>query len=289
MLRSTARLALPFAAIGLIGWVDYATGPEVGFSLFYLAPVALTGWALGEKAGLFAALAAAASWLLADMGWRGPGYLPISLWNGFTRLVIYGGFGLGLARLQRGRVELEQMNVRLREALAREQDLSRTDSLTGLTNARGLLERLESALPRLRRSGSVGCLACLDLDNFKLVNDRFGHAAGDALLRQVASAMRQTVRAGDLAARVGGDEFAILLWDTGPEAAHAVAARLLARVQELGAAYPGTNLGASIGVAVLQPVPATTDLALRAADKAMYAAKSTGKSRVVVLEREAGG
>ena len=119
----------------------------------------------------------------------------------------------------------------------------------------------------------------VDLDNFKQINDQEGHAAGDAVLRQVAEAMRDCIRAGDLAARFGGDEFALVLSPVLPADSEAVADRLLASMAVLRQAHPDSGIDASIGIAWFDHPPSDPDAALRRADQAMYVSKAEGKGR----------
>jgi diguanylate cyclase (GGDEF)-like protein len=273
-------------AIAATGWIDYLTGPELGFSLFYLIPVAGAGWWLGLRSGVAIAGAAAVAWLAADAAWHPLGHLPISAWNGFTRLVIFVFGAIATSRLRDDREQLLDLNERLRELLEREQVLARTDSLTQLANARAFHERLASELPRIRRRRDRLCVVYLDIDNFKQVNDRFGHAGGDELLRQVAALIRLAIRAGDMAARIGGDEFALALWESEPEAAAGIASRLALRVEDLRADYPGVELGSSVGIAHFAEAPASVEDALRRADAAMYAAKAAGKGGVAIVGEE---
>src|SRR5438105_1846241 len=142
--------------------------------------------------------------------------------------------------------------------------------VVGLANGRAFTERLRQELARAQRDHTPLCLAYIDLDNFKRVNDAHGHAAGDELLRSIAQAIRETVRASDVAARLGGDEFAVLFVGTRAEAADATAQRLLGCLERITALRPGLNLGASIGMA-LYPSPASSpEEMIRAADAAMY-------------------
>ena len=283
---SPLRLALGtsglLVAIALIGWLDYVTGAEIGFSLLYLLPVVAAGWRLGTPVGSLAAAAAAVAWFAADAAWYPTEHLPITAWNAFTRLVIFAVLASGADRMRSDREELLSLNQKLRELLDREQALARTDALTGLANARSFGERLAVELARARRSGAAVCVAYIDIDNFKAVNDRFGHAAGDELLRRTASLIQQSLRAGDLSARLGGDEFGVALWEVERAAAEAVAKRLVWRVGEFDTDYPGAGVGASIGIAFLEAPPASVDEALRVADAAMYVAKEAGKGRVAV-------
>jgi diguanylate cyclase (GGDEF)-like protein len=163
------------------------------------------------------------------------------------------------------------------------------DALTGLANRTQFQARVEHALDRLRgRSALRAAVLFIDLDHFKLVNDRFGHTMGDRLLQAVADRVRVSVRPGDTAARLGGDEFAILLEDVGGrDEADAVCRRLLEALAEpiiLGDAAP--MIGASIGVAISGLGGDTVDELLRNADIAMYAAKAAGRGQVVFFRAE---
>jgi diguanylate cyclase (GGDEF)-like protein len=246
-----------------------ATGPEVGLSLIYLIPVAAAGWWLGRGPGALLALAATSAGFVADFYWPGTLHSTFAArWNGLTRLVIFVFVAviLDVLRHERERLAL----------------LTRTDALTGLANSRALAERLAEVFPNLRRRGAPFAFAYLDLDNFKQVNDRFGHQAGDELLQRVAERMRACVRAGDLIARLGGDEFAVVLWEADPEAAQLVAARLVEEISGLAGNYPGVALGATVGLAHFPEPPADPQQAMQIADSAMYEAKGAGKRRVTM-------
>jgi diguanylate cyclase (GGDEF)-like protein/PAS domain S-box-containing protein len=160
------------------------------------------------------------------------------------------------------------------------------DSLTGLANRALFADRLEHALSRIRRINNPLAVLFIDLDDFKNINDSLGHGEGDQLLMSVAERLRGALRAGDTIARMGGDEFAVLVEDP-PDAASPVdvAQRLLATLQapfERG----GKELfvHASVGVAVTTSRKQTADELLRNADVSMYTAKSNGKNRIEVFE-----
>jgi diguanylate cyclase (GGDEF)-like protein len=166
--------------------------------------------------------------------------------------------------------------------------LARHDLLTGLPNRGLLLDRVEHALVGGRRSGrSVALLFC-DLDGFKRVNDRFGHAAGDAVLVDVAGRLNDCVRASDTVARLGGDEFAILLEDVEPGQVSHACERILAALRP-GAEVAGHRLplSTSIGVA-LGDTGHSAEHLLRNADMAMYEAKALGKDQYVTYELSLG-
>lgn len=150
-----------------------------------------------------------------------------------------------------------------------------TDGLTGLWNHRFFYETLHR---RLNHSAPPCCLICLDLDNFKCINDTHGHPAGDETLRKVAAILRNNCRGTDIVARLGGDEFALLLLDTSLEEALAVAERIRQEAAAQFALYQGTI---SAGIAVSQP-EASADRLMFLADQALYQAKK-GKNRVIHL------
>jgi diguanylate cyclase (GGDEF)-like protein/PAS domain S-box-containing protein len=163
------------------------------------------------------------------------------------------------------------------EALAKQ---ARTDALTGLLNRRSFTKRLEESLAEAQRTGQPGTLVYVDLDNFKAVNDRLGHQAGDSALKGLAACLKRVARARDLVARLGGDEFALWLATADAEAATARAKVILALKDEIAAfsAGPDKPLGLSVGLAVHLPrEPETVAELLARADTAMYQVKQAGK------------
>jgi len=169
----------------------------------------------------------------------------------------------------------------LNERFGREEEASRTDALTGLPNRRGFLEAGEDVLELGRLSGRPVSVVLADLDRFKEVNDSMGHAAGDLLLRSVAAAVRESIRARDIAARWGGDEIVILLPDTDGEGALHVAEDLRASVARLAVSHGGARLGATLSLGVAGHVHGTSlGATLVRADAALYRAKEEGRNRV---------
>jgi len=161
--------------------------------------------------------------------------------------------------------------------------LADTDPLTGLLNRRSFIERASLALERAASQGAVLTMIMFDLDHFKLVNDRHGHAAGDALLRHVADVVRRQIRGDDLFARLGGDEFAIVL--SGEAEGIAVARRLPQCIADAPLAMTSGVLSCriSLGAALLAPGIATVDSAVRQADAALYSAKRNGRNQSVFV------
>jgi diguanylate cyclase (GGDEF)-like protein len=181
------------------------------------------------------------------------------------------------AEVARLSAELEQSRARIADLEARID----IDPLTGLTNRRGFERELKRAVAYVKRYGTSAAVIFLDLDEFKPVNDRHGHGAGDAILKAVAAALVRHVRASDVVARIGGDEFVTLLWNlTGP-AAEAKAAALEQAVYSTPVRWGASSVvvGASAGVALIGALDTPAELLARA-DAAMYARKRerTGRS-----------
>jgi len=199
----------------------------------------------------------------------------------FTRLAqIMGEMGLA-------RAELKQANDSLQasEALYRQQ--ATTDFLTGLPSRRSFIMRLEDELARLNRTADQPvALLMLDLDHFKRINDRCGHATGDALLRHFSRLVSDELRRIDMAGRIGGEEFAIVLPGADAAAAMAFARRLCERVAYSTLCQQGESLSftVSIGVTSLRASDSAPDIALARADRALYRAKQLGRNRVELAE-----
>jgi len=162
------------------------------------------------------------------------------------------------------------------------------DALTGLANRREFEYRLEQALNDLGRQPSHHSVMFLDLDQFKLVNDTSGHAAGDELLRHICTVLQQGLREGDTLARLGGDEFGILLEHCPPETAEVIAESLRQTVQSLSFVWKGRPFVStvSIGLVHISHIPTTLEASLRSADMACYMAKEKGRNRVQVYHAD---
>lgn len=173
--------------------------------------------------------------------------------------------------------------------VARAEALSVTDDLTQLYNSRFLNDALRKETKRSVRSGWPLSLLFVDLDGFKRINDAYGHLLGSRALIEAAAVVRGAARETDIVARFGGDEFAILLPETGTEGAQSVARRLRDRISRyvfLAGTGPGNRLTASIGVATLPDVATTAEGLLQAADAAMYRVKVHGKNGIYIAGSE---
>ncbi len=181
------------------------------------------------------------------------------------------------AEAERRQEELEKVNAQL-------EILARTDLLTGLANRRHVLERLELELGRAHRHRQSLALAMVDIDHFKRVNDTWGHAAGDAVLKTVAETLKRSVRAHDLVGRHGGEEFIVALLEPLPAEVPGVLERLRSEVERTETVLPDgrkVKVTISCGYAIFADHETTLDGLLSAADKALYRAKHEGRNRVV--------
>lgn len=197
--------------------------------------------------------------------------LSVLLWRKFTTIT------LQQAQLEKANAELQ---VRQREM----ERLTRLDGLTGLFNRNTFVELTRSELDRAQRQGSATTILLLDLDHFKRVNDTWGHPAGDAVLRHVATLAASAVRSTDLVGRLGGEEFIVLLPNTAVTAAHTLAEKLRQRIQTCPLQWEQVEISitASIGLAgTTAQEKRDFDELYSQADKALYQAKQRGRNRVV--------
>jgi len=187
-------------------------------------------------------------------------------------------------RTPKGYIVGSRIDITQRKRLEAElRELASTDELTGLANRRQFMQRLEEELERLRRQTTrAACVLMLDLDHFKRVNDQHGHAAGDRLLQHFAQLLRQELRSVDTPARMGGEEFAVILPGTDLAAAQGIAQRICERLaaQPFHAGAQQLNVTVSVGVAALDAADLSADAVLARADAALYRAKAGGRNRV---------
>jgi len=173
--------------------------------------------------------------------------------------------------------EVDRLQAELAAAHAKVTELEAkadVDALLDILNRRGFERELRRSLAYVRRYGTAAALVYLDLDQFKPVNDRYGHAAGDRVLKAIAATLQRSVRESDVVARLGGDEFGVLLWNLNEAQAGEKAEQLETAIAATIAAYGGVRLsvGASAGIAMLGPADAPGEVIGRA-DLAMYARK----------------
>ncbi len=252
-----------------LGYIDFMSGFEMSFFIFYIFPVAMAAWYLGLGAGLVISLLSVAVWLIADKA-TGHVYSAewIQHWNAGTRLVFF--------------VISTYLIATLKKRYDIEKNAARVDGLTGALNGRAFRERLEWQFALSSRTKSPMALAVIDLDNFKMINDTMGHAAGDQVLQNIASVILKNLRNTDSFGRMGGDEFALFFPATDEKGARAKLNDLLKELQN-AMTQKGWAVGFSIGAVAInagdKEIPNYQD-ALKSADVLMYDVKKGGKNAV---------
>ena len=253
-----------------VGAADYITRTDLLLILFYLAPIGFATWFASLRGGLGVAVLSAlfstgADALYGAQFQRGALEPGVVVWNGFMILGTALSLVVTLAALK-NRLESQEL-------------LARTDALTHIANRRAFFEAASLELERLRRHGRPLTVAYADIDDFKLVTDRLGHAQGDALLVSVAQTLRGTTRPFDVVARLGGDEFGIILPETDAAMAEAILTRLRGQVVAT-AEEGGWAIGLSVGAAVFLSAPRDVDELTARADELMYMVKRGAKGSI---------
>jgi diguanylate cyclase (GGDEF)-like protein len=252
-----------------LGILDFYTGNQLSFSFLYLLPVCLITWVGGGVMGAISAFISVVIWQMASY-MSGEVYpsVWVPVWNSVSRLIF---ILVGVFLLDRFHQNLQM-----------ERNFARTDFLTGTANRRAFFEIASIEVNRAARYAHPISIIYLDLDGLKAVNDSYGHKAGDALLRLVGRTISRSLRTSDLVARVGGDEFCVLLPESAEKAASRVANRIFERLNAkmVDENYPTTF---SFGVvSYVNGYPKSVDEMIQEADTVMYEVKKTGKNNVRV-------
>lgn len=263
-LKKSTLLFIACFFIFLLGIIDYLTGPELAFSIFYLLPIMLVAWLVNLRTAVYLSLASSIVWFFADVLSRESYIHPLfPYWNALVRFSFF--------------LIVTYILSSLKQSMDREAERARTDYLTGVANLRYFSELADIELGRARRYNHPLTLAYLDIDDFKVVNDRLGHAAGDLLIKKFAETLKNNIRLTDIIARVGGDEFVILFPETGPDTAYLAIERVKNGVLTTASKnqWPITF---SLGVLTCLRIPDSIHTLLTRADRLMYSAKSMGKN-----------
>jgi diguanylate cyclase (GGDEF)-like protein len=254
------------ALVGLLGIVDYFTGKDYSFSLFYLIPIALITWYTNQTLGMIISILSATTWMIADIA-AGQEYSQpiIHFWNtlirfGFFTIVVY-------------------LLSELRKSQKTEQALARIDHVTGAINSRYFHELLETELSRSRRYKHPFTLVYIDLDNFKQVNDQFGHMEGDKLIRFIVDELKLQIRNTDLVSRLGGDEFVILFPEVAQQEAQVIMSKIYSHLTtELRQKFSSVTFSA--GAVTYIAVPESITETIKIADELMYTVKNGTKNDI---------
>jgi len=258
---------LVLSGVIVVGSIDYLTGNQLLLSVFYLLPISLAALKIGTPMALIVAVISAGVESVVNIwaeGFYGSSIL-VHFWNTGILLIIY--------------MYIAVLVSSLRKAHERERESARKDYLTGISNFQGFRELAEREIERSRRYGTILSAAYIDCDNFKEVNDTLGHDAGSRVLRVVADVIRNHIRATDIAARIGGDEFVVLLTDV----SHDISVGFVEKMRNLLLQEMKENnwkVTFSIGMVSFSTPPLSVEEMLKKSDALMYCVKRETKDAI---------
>jgi len=259
-------LAIGYLSAIVIEILNFMAGHEIRLAVFYFPSLFLLTWFVSTRSAAVLAILSSVFWFMIGFD-----LLEITsmehIWNALMRFVLFVTF------------------VYVVRAYKRERNFARQDFLTKVANGQRFTELSNIEIERCRRYGRPFSVAYMDIDDFKKINDSFGHIAGDDLLFKVARTIRGNIRSTDTVARLGGDEFAILLPETGFEPACRLVQKI--RVLLLDAVQDRFwQCTFSFGVVTFLSAPPSVDDMIRQADALMYKAKAAGKNQAMCIKYE---
>ncbi len=256
-------LTIGILSVLLIGLIDYLIPIDISLSICYLIPIFIVTRYVARTPGFLLSIVSGLIWYLAEYLAKTHLSVLLLLWNTIVIVTVF--------------LIVVYLLSALKDAYEREQNLARIDGLTQVYNRRYFWEILRLESKRALRYQRGLTLVYIDVDNFKLVNDRFGHVRGDHLLCLIADTVRNSLREPDILARLGGDEFALLL----PETDYQPAELILQRIQQKLAKAAQDNsfdVGFSMGAITFLDSPESVDNMLEQVDRLMYQVKNSGKN-----------
>jgi diguanylate cyclase (GGDEF)-like protein len=266
-LRKTTVLIYCLLITIALGVMDYYTTPDFTFTIFYLIPVSIAAWFSGRNTGLAVSLFCAFTGYVVHLLWPKILVDPlVPYWDALTELTFFVITALILSKLK--------------IIINMERNIARTDYLTKISNSRYFYELTDMQMKIAHRLNSFISIAYLDLDNFKEVNDTFGHLAGDAVLKIVAETLKNAVREIDITARLGGDEFVIFMPNTNFQEAEKVLDRIKSALANILKSN-NWNVTVSVGAVTCPGQSCMIDSLIKSADSLMFEAKANGKNRSV--------
>ncbi len=269
--------ALIAAASVVATGVVHSAGADSAYGVMpYLWPTAYASWFFSRRIAL-AQITLIGGLFALELADRDLAHTPVAEWVTTIGTLLLVGLVVSVVR------------DRLSDVISNLSDAARRDPLTGLLNRRGFQEAFDVEIERARRTEQALSVIVGDLDHFKEINDEFGHAAGDEVLRAVGDALSSGKRSWDAAARVGGEEFAILAPDTDEHGAYILAERIRGAVELSSGRQGRGGVTASFGIASFPVHGQTAASLLQAGDQALYAAKRLGRNRTVISSAEVPG
>jgi diguanylate cyclase (GGDEF)-like protein len=260
------NFTIAFTLVITIGITDYVTGTDFSVLIYYVVPVFIATWFISASAGFVISISCVVAWALADrifLRTFTSAFIPY--WN----LTMYLGFLFVTTYFLR----------LLKTSLEQERQVARTDFLTRAVSRRHFLELAESEINRARRYTHPFTAVYIDIDNFKTINDTFGHDIGDELLIHVVATIKDQVRTSDIVARLGGDEFMIFFPETGAETAMAAIDKVR-RVLLLAMGKNNWLVTFSFGMVTFATPPWSVDHMIKLTDDLMYEGKKSGKNMI---------
>ncbi|MCM1982395.1 GGDEF domain-containing protein [Lyngbya confervoides] len=263
-----SRVTLWSLTLGLIiglTLLDYGSGYELSFAVFYLLPISLVAWSISQRGAYAISLLCAILWLIANkLAGESLPSLAYEGWNTLTRFIFFS--------------IVSALTAEVKHLLVQEKQLARLDTLTGAFNRRAFYESL--ALVKAQSDRNPLTVMYLDLDNFKQINDQFGHQIGDAVLTTVVTELLGSVRSCDRVIRMGGDEFIVLLMNTDAARAEVVVPRIQASLLQ-AMQLQNWTITFSIGVMSYLTLDDSIETLLQRSDALMYAVKRNGKNAIL--------
>ena len=252
----------------IMGLIDITTGYEYSFSVFYLIPVSVAVWYDNTKVTVLSILGATCMWLYADFS-SGHQYTQTlaPYWNACVRFAFFSVVAILLFKVRGSLVAMTKMAMK--------------DSLTALSNSRAFQMQYDDIRRNSHQSSHGFAVGVIDLDGFKNINDSLGHSKGDDVLVAFAEILRNATRSTDVVARMGGDEFIVILKRTDAKGAEEYSARLRRAFNESGLKEQ-SGVDFSMGIILFDHLPEDLDDATHAADMLMYKAKALGKSQTTI-------
>jgi diguanylate cyclase (GGDEF)-like protein len=261
---NVSLLFLVFFLVAIIGICDYKTEEQISFYIFYSLPIFIASWYIGGWAGIIASLSSSLAWWIVDLKNIETPQL-LNYVDAMIRLVYFAGISLIISFL--------------RISILREKHFADTDFLTGLPNRRTFIDRATLEIEKAKKYGRSTTVAYIDLDNFKAVNDQHGHARGDKLLKEIASAIKDDVRPSDIVARMGGDEFLVLFPNTSESEGLFALTHLQHRLKKIAEDHK-LQVTSTIGAVTFNNVSSSPEELIKAADRIMYSGKQAGRNTI---------